>query len=257
MIQTFSAFYYGHSIDSSNYYLNFKEGVGPELTAQLNVGEYSLTDFCTEVSRAMNSAGALTYSVTVDRSTRLITVSTSSAFTLLAGTGTNISAGVFSLLGFSADTASATSHLATSASGFSWEPQFKAQDFVDFEDQQSAIDGVVKKATNGTVEAVKFGNQKIMDANFLFITDIAQSNDCVLKSDSSGVDNARSFLEYATTKADLEFVPDIENPDTFFKCLLESTVESSTGTGFKLKEMYAKGLPGYFETGILKFRLIE
>lgn len=56
MIRTKSKFYYGHTIDSDNNLLDFKEGAGTELTATLNVGEYSLTDFVTEVARALNAA---------------------------------------------------------------------------------------------------------------------------------------------------------------------------------------------------------
>lgn len=258
MIQTYSAFYYGHMVDETNFYLNFKEGAGPEITAQLNVGSYTATDFAIELSRAMNAIGTQTYTVTFDRSTRLITISAPSNFQLLLTSGTNVGNSVFSLVGFSgADTALALTHTGNAVSGSAWCPQMRGQDFVDFEDQQSSIDGVVKKSSNGTVEVAKFGTQKIMDINFMFITDIHQENDCWIKSDASGVANARTFLEYATTKADLEFIPDVDNPDVFNKCLLESTDSSRDGLGFKLNEMYTKGLPGYYSTGVMKFRLIE
>lgn len=254
MINTFSAFYYGHEIDETNLNLGFKES-GSEIKATLNVGSYSLTDFALEVARAMNEAGSYTYSAAVNRSTRRITITATGSFQLLAATSAFLSTSCYSLLGFSADTSSATSHTAPSASGFAWYPQMKIQNYVAFEDQQSSVDGTIKKTANGTVESVTYGNEYIMDANFMFITDIPQSVDW-LKTDSSGVLNAREFLKYATKKNDLEFVADI-NSNNFVKCLLDKTQESNDGLAFKLKEMYGRGLPGYYETGILKFRLIE
>ena len=260
MRNTLSAFYYGHTIDDTNNLLDFKEGVGSELTAELNIGEYTLTDFASEVARALNDTlgSSFTYAVTVNRTTRIITITaTGGSFTLLASTGSHKEVGPWSLLGFSSDTSSATSHAASSASGFSWRPQFVAQDWVDFEDQQSAVDGVKRESASGIVEAISFGNKKIMDIRFMFITDKPMVTGSVFQNDTSGVSNARDFLEYAVTKADLEFIPDRDHPETFTKCILESTPDNKDGLGFKLNEMYARGLPGYYETGILKFRKVD
>lgn len=256
MINTFCKFYYGHTVDETNYALDFKEGAGSELNANVEIGEYTLTDFASAVSNALNETGALTYTVSVNRTTRIITISASGSFTLLASTGSRVGIGIWSLLGFSVNTSSASSHAGTIASGSEWIPQFKPQDFVDFQDQQSSVDGVKRESANGSVEAISFGNRQIMDANFTFITDIGQSSNAVITNDASGVSNARTFLEYATTKADLEFIPDKNSPSTFTKCILESTSESKDGLGFKLKELYARGLPGYYETGVLKFRKV-
>ena len=70
MIKTKSKFYYGHTIDIDNNLLDFKEGAGAELTATLSVGEYSLTNFVTELIRALNDAGSLTYSGSLNRTTK-------------------------------------------------------------------------------------------------------------------------------------------------------------------------------------------
>lgn len=258
MITTFGKFYYGHSVSNSNRYIDFKEGAGPNLVATIDTGEYSLTDFVDKVSTALNSAGALTYTVSVNRTTRVITISATGSFTLLCGTGTNIGNGAFSLMGFDAvDTSSAATQSGDYASGYEWVPQYKPQDSVDFDNNQMHIDGTVKQSTDGTVEAVKFGTKKIMEANYKFITDIHQSATSPILNDASGVSNARDFLEYAVTKADLEFMPDKDDADVFVKCILESTSEDKDGLSFKLKEQYAQGLVGYYETGLLKFRKIE
>lgn len=257
MIKTFGKFYYGHTVTNLNRRIDFKEGAGPDLMATVDIGEYSLTDFLDAVSSALNLAGSETYTVTVDRTTRLITISATGSFTLLAGSGISVGQDLYNLLGFNqSDTSSASSHIGDFSSGSEWVPQYLPQDNIEFDNNQIHIDGTVKQSTDGTVEAVKFGVKKIMEVNYKFITDIQQSSNSPVLNDQDGVLNARTFLEYATTKADLEFIPDKNNPDVFAKCLLESTNEDKDGLSFKLKEQYSKGLVGYFETGLLKFRKI-
>lgn len=256
MIQTFSSFYYGHDITEANQFLGFSEGAGPEIKATLKIGDYSLTGFAAEVCRAMNQAGGLTYSFSINRKTRLITISASGSFTLLAGTSLFVGSSCWPLLGFNADTLSLTSHTGSFASGSAWFPQMKIQSHVPFEHQISSVDGVVKKATDGTIEAVSYGTESIMDCEFLFITDIVQAENCMIRSDKAGVANALDFLKYATKKHNLEFNPDVDSDD-YYSCILDKTQESQDGLAFKLKEMYGRGLPGYYETGIIKFRLVE
>lgn len=258
MILTYGKFYYGHSITTTNRYIDFKEGAGPDLVATVDVGEYSLTDFCDKVSIALNLAGALTYTVTVNRSTRIITITATGAFTFLAGSGVNSAQSTFYHLGFDAsDTSSSTTQVGDFASGSEWVPQYMPQDSVEFDNNQLHIDGTVKQSTSGVVEAVKFGTKKIMECKYKFITDVTQSADSPILNDPSGVLNARTFLEYAVTKSDLEFMPDKNDADNFTKCILESTSEDKDGLSFKLKEQYSQGLVGYYETGLLKFRKIE
>jgi hypothetical protein len=254
MILTRCKFYYGHTITEANRYIDFQEGANPKTFAKIDIGEYSLTDFCSKVAQALNSVGAINYTCSVNRTTRIITVTGDSSFKLLPSTGDNTTRSVFSLLGFSADTSLATSQVATSASGSVWSPQFLPQDSVDFEDCQSAIDGVVKQSASGKVESVRYGTKKIAEMNFKFITDIYQPSSSPIANDQTGISSARSFMVYAVTKADLEYIPDADYPSTFTKCVLESTPEDSNGMGFKLKEDYGSGLVGYYSTGILKFR---
>lgn len=262
MIRTRSSFFYGHTITESNNLLDFKEGAGSELTATLNVGEYSLTDFLTEVARALNAAGALTFSLSVNRSTRIVTISGSGAFTLLGSTGTHVGNDAYSLLGFAAsDTSSATSHAGASASGSEWRPQWVMQDYVSFDDNVSSIDGIARESTSGKVEVVSFGKRYIMECNFKLITNnyqkpISSGDSLSLEYDSSGVSNARAFLTYAISKAPIEVMLNRDLPNTFETCILESTPESQDGLAFKLKEMYSIKLPSYYETGLLKFRRV-
>jgi len=255
MIKTMCQFYYGHTVNETNFWLDFQEGTDPALSAKVAIGEYTITDFCSAVARAMNLVGTFDYSVTVNRSTRIITILGTGSFKVLPVTGVNSSKSVLPLLGIVADTALATTAVGVSASGFSWRPQFLAQDFVDFEDQQDAVDGVSRESTSGKTESVRFGTVKTMDANFTYITDVPQSNG-LIENNPTAVSEARQFLEYATTKADLEFMPDRDSVSVFTKCLLDSSPGSKNGIGFKLQELYSRGLVGYFETGVLKFRKI-
>jgi hypothetical protein len=255
MIFTKSAFYYGHTVNDTNSYIDFQEGANPVTFAILDVGEYSFNDFINAFAIALNRAGNLTYTVTANRATRIITITANGTFKLFGVTGINIGRGVLGLAGFYSDTALALSHTGTLASGAAWTPQFYAQDFVDFEDNQSAVDGVIKQSTSGKVESVSFGKKKIMECNFKFITNINQNNQHIT-TDILGVTKARTFMEYAVSKADMEFIPDASKPDVYVKCILESTPEDQNGLGFKLKEQYSSGLTGYFETGLLKFRKV-
>ena len=52
-------------------------------------------------------------------------------------------------------------------------------------------------------------------------------------------------------------MPDRNTPGVFDKVILEKTKESSKGVGFKLKELYGKGLIDYYESGLLTFRKVR
>lgn len=257
LIQTYSKFYYNYVIDNDNYYLDFDEG-GGELSATLEPGEYTLTDLLVEIKRALEDAGALTYTVTVNRTTRIITIAGSASFDLLVSTGTHASTSVFTLIGFTgADRTSLTTYAANNSSGSEYKPQFKLQSYIDPEDWQQAADASINKTASGRVEIIKFGTEKFFQFNINFATDIEQPCNGPILNNPTGLDDLRSFMQYAVTRSPLEFIPDKDLPNTFYKIILESTPDSQTGVGYKLKELYDKNLPGYFDTGVLKWRLIE
>ena len=139
MIKTKCKFYYGHTVDTTNLYVDFNEGAG-QLTAILKVGEYSLTDFANEVTRAMNEAGLNVYTNSINRTSRLITItSAGTTFKFLPVSGTHAGQSAFTLLGFSVDGAYALTQTSTFASGSVWTPQFYPQEFVDFTQSQKVI----------------------------------------------------------------------------------------------------------------------
>ncbi len=255
-LRTFSIFYYGHTVTSSNYNINFNEG-GPELTAVLEVGEYSATDFAAEIKRALDAVGALTYTVTLNRSSQSLTVSATGTFSLLVTSGSQSGTSAFPLMGFSGpDLTGASTYTGNGICGFAYEPQFILQDHIPTTSWQSTVDTSINKAADGNLEIVTFGTEKFMQCNIKYITNIIQDGQ-IIKSNSRGYEDAVSFMQYITTRAPIEFMANINNRLSFETVRLESTPDFSNGTGFKLKELYDKGLPDYFDTGVLKFRLIE
>jgi hypothetical protein len=257
MIETRSSFFYLDPVDSTNFYLDFDEG-GGELTAEVSVGSHTHSEIGAAVEAALNGAGALTYSVSFDRDTRKITISASGPFTLLIGTGTHVGADIFPLLGFTgSDVGPTTSATANLQAGTEYRPQFYLQDWVDATDNQRSISPSVSRTASGQVEVVKFGTEKFFEFSIMLVTDIDQGQSNFVESDPTAVNSLRSFMQFCVEKNNLEFMPDRDVKANFFKVLLESTEESRDGTGYKMKELYDKGLPNYFESGKLVFRLRE
>jgi len=162
-IKTKSLFYYGHLIDETNYAIDFKEGV-TSYAADLPVGDYSLNEFITAVESVLNNTGTLDYVVTVDRETRIITISASGNFQLLISTGRATTA--FALMGFSGlDTISDNEHIANLASGYEWRPQPVAEDYLPKEDNDSYIQPTINESTSGEMESIYFGERRFIEAN--------------------------------------------------------------------------------------------
>jgi hypothetical protein len=256
-LSTHSKFYFGYEINADALYLDFKEGAGPELSATVAIGSYSLEEAAVAAATALTAAGSQTYTASVDRTTRKITVSAASAFTLLVSSGSHAGTSAYGVLGFSgADTSSATSHQGNAGAGTSYATQFILQSYIPSTDYQQAADAVVNKAASGRVEVVTFGTEKFIEMNFKFVTDRAQAAASPIRENLSGVSAFRTFMQFLITKGPVEFMPDESSPGTFETVILESTPSDSKGVGYKMKELYDKGLPGFYESGTLKFRVV-
>lgn len=257
-IQTKVKFYYGQIITKQNRSIPIDEGAG-EINVSLRVGIYSLTDFATEIERALNSTGTLDYTVTVDRGTRIFTISASGSFELLFGTGITVGTSAASVIGFNdSDTGSGTSHVGDFASGSEFVPQFLLQDFKDFDNNVKSTLASVNQSANGrNVEVVSFGRVGFLECNILFQTDNPQAvKGGPIDNDPNGVDNLRNFLSFATLKGNMEFMPDKNDSNVFTKVILESTSQSPSGTDYEVSEMISRNLVGYYESGKLVFRRI-
>lgn len=257
-IETYSLFYYGMEITSSNQNLNFDEG-GSELVAVIDPGGYTHTELATAIKTALDAAGALTYTVTFNRADRTYTIAATGSFSLLVSSGTQVGTGPFTLLGFTgADLTGAATYTGNTTAGSAYEPQFKFQSFVSNDDNQEKIDAQVNESATGDVEVISFGTREIMELNIKFATNRDMSASGWVKNNASGVSNLRSFMQFAIKKAPFEIMEDIATKSSYKKVILESTPESQSGTGYKLKELSLSGGPtGFFETGLIRLRVLS
>lgn len=255
MIDSFSQFYYGTNVDRNSRFLNFDEGSG-ELSAEIPVTSYTLSELATAVQSALNSAGVDTYTVTVDRASRTFTISSDGTFSLLVSSGSQVGQSIFSLIGFTgADRATAASHTGDSSSGSVYKPQFKLQSYVDKDIFQQGVSTVVNKTTEGAVETVTFGTERFYEMDIKFITDLPMDGK-VIRNNPQGLADAIAFMQDISEKNRFEFMPDENDADTFSKVILESAPGFSQGTGFKLRELFNQNLRDIYETGILKMRVV-
>lgn len=256
-LSTHSAFYYGFDVDSSNNKLDFDEG-GGELTATITSGSYTLTEYAAALETALNVAGGFTYTVTVARATRKLTIATSDGnFSLLAQTGSSIGVGAWTMMGFAAtDLSGAMTYTSDGNAGSAYTTQFILQDYISSNNWKGAANATVNRTASGRVEVIQFGSEQFMQCEFKFINDITQPNGPI-RNRASGVADFRTFMEQLITKAPIEFMADEDTPGTYEKMILESTPDSKDGVSFKLKERYDIGLPGYYDSGVLKFRVVS
>lgn len=254
-LTTLSVFYYGTTIDSSNNKLDFNEG-GPEIVATLNIGDYSLTEFVDEVERALNAAGALDYTVTLNRTTRKITVSATGVFALLCLTGSHSGTSVFTLAGFSilANKTGASSYVSDNGTGFEYRPQYPLKNYTALRDFRVKESSVVNVSVSGVVQTIQFGDGARMRANVWVITDKTGLKLDPFFENPSGVQAARDFLDFLITKAKIEFMEDVANRATFSTILLESSKADKDGTSYELVNM--DKAKDFYETQDLLFRKV-
>jgi len=91
-----------------------------------------------------------------------------------------------------------------------------------------------------------------------YATDIRQlADNSPIIDNETGLQDLRDFMTDICNQVPVEFYPDIDDTDTYYTLILESTEMSKDGVGFELKEMNNFQLSGYFETGKLVFRVTE
>lgn len=256
MIDTFSKFYYGHTITRNNRFINIDEGSG-EISVELNPGSYTLSEFVTALAAALNSFGSLDYTVTVNRATRVLTINGSANFELLVATGSQSGSSAFGLMGFTgADRTGDDSYSGNLGSGSVYLPQFKLQSYVAPDIFEQSVSVVINKTAEGSVEVVSFGRENFIEMDVKFITNL-EMDGFVIKNNPQGLQSAIDFMKDITQKRRFEFMPSVDDSDNFYKVILESTPSNSDGTGFKLKELWDQNLRDIYETGILKMRVVN
>lgn len=255
-LTTHSKWYFDFEISSEALFIDFDEG-GGEISAELPIGSYTMTEIADILATAMSDAGEQDYTVTVDRDTRKFTISADDPFELLISSGSHLGTTAYGVFGFSgADTGSAVSHVSTVAAGQVYSTQFILQSHISADNWQSSTYGTINKSASGKIEVVSYGFERFIQGELKFVND-NDNDSTVIRNRAMGITDLQNFMQFLVTKAPLEFMPDEDNEADFFPVILESTPDDSKGLKYKLKEMYGMGLPGYFETGSLIFRVLE
>ena len=254
-LSTFSKFYYGISFNAENQNMNFDEGIG-ELVAPLNIGSFTLSQTLVQIKTALDVIGTQEYTVSVDRNTRQVTISAALNFDLLIDTGSQVGTSPWLLLGFTqtADLTGSNSYTGASAAGDVYVTQFPPQNYVDAGKQQQRIDASINESASGVIEVISFGVRKRMEMILLYITDVVQDGK-IIGNNSTGVADAERFMQFLTSRASVEFMPDKSNSNDFIVVQLEKTATDSKGVGYLLKPETGKQLPDYYTTGKLTFRV--
>lgn len=256
-LKSHSVFYYGHEITDANNLIPFSEGGGPEKIATIPVGFYTLSKFAEIVVSALNASSLVDWTYSIDRVTRKITLNASGPASLLFASGSVGLNSPYALLGLERmDYTLSTVFVSVNPSGKEYRPQFPLQDYSPKEKNKELVNAVVSKsATGDTVSVQSFGINRYMKCNIKFITNNPTSGK--LRADPSGVENAIDFLDYIVNKAPIEFMENENEVSRFDKLYLESTTESQNGTQYMLREYLDRGLPEYYESGLLTFKVIN
>ena len=193
-----------------------------------------------------------------DRDTRIFTISSSGSFDILISSGSNASAGSYSVFGFTggSDLTAQSSYTGNVGAGTEYVTQFAPQDYVAPDFRKERGDASVNVSATGEVEVISFGDVRFIEMNLLYITNIT-GDGYVIRNNPTGVEDAIEFLTFATKRGPFEFMPDKDNTADFYQVQLESTRLDRKGTKFKLNEETGKNLPGVYNTGLLEFRIVE
>lgn len=255
MIKTTPVFYYDFRITPENLFISFDDGFG-EVNARLTPRNYSPQALAIEVARSMSDAGDQDYTCTFDRDLRLFTISAPLPFDLLVSSSSVMGMSAFSVLGFTgSDLTGDDTYQGNIQAGKEFIPQFPPQEFIGFDDFKELNEPKINESASGVVEVYSLGERSFMEFNLTFATNEPQGKNGIIRSDPTGIEKLRDFMRYCITRGDLDFMQDATDRSDYSTIRLESTPQSSTGTGYRLSELYARGLAGYFETGNLKWRL--
>jgi hypothetical protein len=254
-LSKYSKFQYGWEILPTAKYIDFNDGTVKAVI--LSLDKYSPTKLANELASKLNAASTLDFDVVYNSATRKFTISASGNFSLLFGAGDNLEFSAHEVFGFNTtDVSGASTYTSNNASGFQYSPQLQIQSYMPTAHNRKAIDGVINKSTSGEVEVIKYGNDRFMSGEFLFITNINQASGSIIRTNKTGVEDYISFIEWCTDKGPVLFFED-ENTQVFESLLLESTDKDPDGLDYELTELYDRGLSEYYKSGKLTFRLVD
>ncbi len=249
-------FLYGFDVTDFNKYINFKNAMGgPILTGVMNIGNYTPTQFMNEIKRAMEFIdGVNTYTLFLDRTiqngrSNQMRISTSGSFlSLLFGSGPNAATSPSILMGFGmADFTGGTSYTGPNQAGQILIPEFPTWNYLS-PNEIIEQDGVKNITSTGIKETLVFAQMTFFQGEWRYVTD---------QFGRTQKTQWENFLKYATKQLKFEFQPSInEDPTLFYEATLESTPADSNGLKYKLDQMNKDGLYRFYQTGLMKFRVI-
>lgn len=257
-LKTRSKFWYGPELSSTEIFFQFKEGMGPVLTATFVPKVYTPELIAQALASAMNAVGTQIYTVNVDRSTRKLFIdSDTQDFTILSFSNPLDQVAIYQKLGFDTqmdiEVVSGVGHLADNTIGTEYLPQFYLLDYVPSSRNQDVIDSTINESGSGVVEVITFGLKKMVEFTIDYINDYS-NGDSIIETNPTAVADAEAFMANVVKKSAIEFMPDRDTPSEYAFLRIETTQASSKGLGFKLIEKTGEGLTDYYTTGLLKFR---
>jgi hypothetical protein len=248
---------YGYEVGVDNQNLDFRAASGgPTLTAQIPIGDYSLTTLLSEIATALLSADPTSgqaYFATADRTVlggleNRVTLAASGGlsgtfFSLLFGSGPNASTSIAELIGFAAsDRTGALSYTGTITTGTTLIPDFIGYNYAD-QNQQAKLMGAVNISASGLKESVVFNEQYFIDVEFKY-------------EPKSKLAQWVSFRDWAIQQRPFDFTPEVRSPSVFSPVTFEKTQYDSKGMGFLMKEMLSEELPNFYTTGPITMRVV-
>lgn len=251
---TKSKFYYGIEILTDNNIIDFNDGSGA-IACAIPIGIYSPQEICNKISSLLTASGSQSYSCTFNRTSRKLTISASSNFTILISSGIHSGSSIYKKLGFTnlSDLSGSNTYTAQSETGYSFEPQFYLLDYIPLEHNIKSVQSSINETGSGNLEIIRYGTKRYMECSMELITNHKFSGDSIWAYNPSGVEDALLFLSYATQKCKIEFMPNKDDVSNYYTLILESTESDQNGIGFKLLEQLEYGV-GYYKTGRLIFR---
>lgn len=258
MITTHSKFLYGYDVGSDSKWIDFDDGT-TTYAVSIQTGSKSPDDLILDIEEAMNEVGStVTFDVSFNRSTRYFTITgTGGTFDLLANSGDNAAEGIYSILGIStaADFTGVSSVTSTTATGTVYQTQFKLQDYVPAEYNETQRFAEVNKSANGRTTVVTFGTDQTFEMSFKWLTDLPQPASGPIRTGT--ISSFRNLMRHMVLKKPVEFYPDESDVTDYYKVILDSSGDSANGTGFKLNPKHGMNLGWYYDTGVMKMRVIE
>lgn len=245
-----SLFLYAYSIDSSNQNIDFQVvSSGPVITAVIPVGFYSLTALMAAIVTALTAANSsFSYTCTADRTVsggteNRITIGTSSTFfSVLFGSGPNMTTSPATLLGFNeSDFTGSTSYTSSLTSGTSFIPYYRGKNFLPPNQSQKVL-GSKNVSASGQKETIVYALQsfwkvEFMDQPYAFVQ-------------SQWV----PFMQWAIQQRLFEFTPEISSPTVFYEGTLETTAKDGNGMAYEMPEQLPDK-PGLYGTGMMVNRV--